>query len=180
MLVSAPMAPGTLLWPGLPTRRPTLAALACQSTLQGNHPRQTTPSGTGPTLSQPPTTTLDLPRSGASVPPSRGRATPSRARASAHDGPSHHAAISPRGPAPSKNSGRPLRPALRPARLLCRVLPHAALSSAAFLFLPLPSGVATRTTTRSPAPKAAATRCSPAQPVSSRTAGHCSVHVVTY
>ena len=85
-----------------------------------------------------------------------------------------------RGPAPRRNPGRIPGPALRPAGLLHRVPPHAAVPPATLLFLLLPPGLTTRPPARSPTPEATAGGWSAAMPPSPWTARRGSVHVVTY
>ena len=163
----------------MPARRPALAALACQSTLQGHHPGQTTPPGPSPTLSPSPATALDWPRAGASTPSSRAGATSDRGRATTHHRSDHHDLTRRQGPAPKRNSGKFLGPALRSPRLLRRVSPRAWFVEEALLFLLLSQGVTTRPTAGSPAPPPSAARWPAITPQSSWTAGYCSIHVVT-
>jgi hypothetical protein len=163
----------------MPGRRPTLASLACQSTVQGHRPRQRTPPGPSPTLSRPPATALDLPRAGASATSSRARTTSDHGRATTRDRPADHDLISRQGPAPRRNSEKNLGPALRSPRLLRRVPPSAWFLAEALLFLLLSQGVTTRPTAGSPAPPPSAARWPAIMPQSSWTAGYCSIHVVT-
>jgi hypothetical protein len=163
----------------MPARRPTLAALACQSTVQGHHPRQRTPPGPSPTLSQPPATALDELRAGASTPSSRARATGGRGGATTQQRPDHHDLTRRRGPAPRRNSRKYLGPTLQSPRLLRRVPPRARFLAEALLFLLLSQGVTTRPTAGSPAPPPSAARWPAITPQSSWTVGHCSIHVVT-
>ena len=79
-----------------------------------------------------------------------------------------------------RNSGKFLGPALRSPRLLRRIPPRACVPRRALLFLLLSPGVTTRPTAGSPAPPPSAARWPAITPQSSRTAGHYSIHVVTY
>jgi hypothetical protein len=145
-LVPPRSAPEPLLWPSLPTRRPTLATLACQSTLQGHRPRQTAPPGPSPPLSPPPTPAHHQPKARAFRRPGRDPATLGLARGPPRHRTDPHAPRPHRGPAPRRDSRKIGGSALRPPGMLCPVPLHGAVAPTAFLFRPLSPGVATRPT----------------------------------
>jgi hypothetical protein len=173
------MSPSSLLRPGLPKSRETLAALACLPTLQGHHPRQGMPPRAGQTLSRTSPAAICSSRAGSTSSIGRASLCPNRGGDALKD---RHTAANPcrrRGPAPSRNFRKFLRPALPQTRLLCPVPPRSAIDRAKILLGLVPPGVTTRSPAGSPTPAQAAARC-PASPLpwSRSPPGNC-VHVVT-
>jgi len=112
MLVSAALAPGSLLRPDLSRCRTTLATLAGQSNLQGHCRRQGAATGPEQTLSRPCPAAIISHGAGTPKPSRRARLSSNRGGDTPND---RSAARNPRGrqgSAPCGNSRKILRPAL--------------------------------------------------------------------
>jgi len=147
-LVPTYPSPRPLLWTGLSGEGPSLAMLAGGAALPGQQARPRAAACPEPSLSAACAPT-------ASHSDCYHRYDCYRRQSSC---PGHGTTRGQRGPAPKPRSAGFAATTLRPARLLRTVRAGAALSDAAFLFVPVPLGFTSRPATRVAAPRAAATR----------------------